>query len=88
MWTIDPGAERTLRDLSVRNDIIKTMHRAMTRDGGPFDPSALALHSHAPSDPILGRLIARGLHDELTGIRTYSAARTVARCSASPGASF
>ena len=68
VWTIDPGAERTLRDLSVRNDIIKTMHRAMTRDGGPFDPSALALHSHAPSDPILGRLIARGLHDELTGM--------------------
>lgn len=67
MWIIDPGAERTLRDLSVRNDIIKTMHRAMTRDGGPFDLSALALHSHAPSDPILGRLIARGLHDELTG---------------------
>lgn len=67
VWTIDPGTERTLRDLSVRNDIIKTMHRALTRDGGHFDPSALALHPQAPSDPILGRLIARGLQDELTG---------------------
>lgn len=67
VWTIDPGAERALRDLSVRNDIIKTMHRAMTRDGGRFDPSALALHSKAPSDPIVGRLVERGLQDELAG---------------------
>src|SRR3546814_3306564 len=66
-WTIDPGAERALRDLSVRNDIIKTMHRAMTRDGGRFDPSALALHSKTPSDPIVGRLVERGLQDELAG---------------------
>ncbi len=67
VWTIDPGAERALRDLSVRNDIIKTMHRAMTRDGGLFDPSALALHSKTPSDPIVGRLVERGLQDELAG---------------------
>lgn len=67
VWTIDPGAERALRDLSVRNDIIKTMHRAMTRDGGRFDPSALALHSKTPSDPIVGRLVERGLQDELAG---------------------
>jgi type IV secretory pathway VirD2 relaxase len=67
VWTIDPGAERALRDLSVRNDIIKTMHRAMIRDGGRFDPSALALHSKTPSDPIVGRLVERGLQDELAG---------------------
>ena len=67
VWTIDPGAERALRDLSVRNDIIKTMHRAMTRDGGRFDPAALALHSKTPSDPIVGRLVERGLQDELAG---------------------
>lgn len=67
VWTLDPGAERTLRDLSVRNDIIKTMHRAMTRDGGHFDPSALALHPQPPGDPIIGRLVDRGLMDELAG---------------------
>jgi len=67
VWTMDPGAERALRDLAVRNDIIKTMHRAMTRDGGRFDPSALALHSKTPSDPIVGRLVERGLQDELAG---------------------
>jgi hypothetical protein len=30
---LKPGAEQTLRDLSIRGDIIKTMHRAMTSAG-------------------------------------------------------
>ena len=67
VWALEPGAENTLRDLSVRNDIIKTMHNAMNRDGGRFDVSALALHQDVPSEPIIGRLVERGLHDELTG---------------------
>lgn len=67
MWTIEPGAKETLRGLSIRNDIIKTMHKAMSLDGTRFDPSALALHDQSPSDPIIGRLVDRGLHDELTG---------------------
>jgi type IV secretory pathway VirD2 relaxase len=67
VWALEPGAETTLRDLSVRNDIIKTMHNAMSRDGGRFDVSALALHQDVPSEPIIGRLVERGLHDELTG---------------------
>src|SRR3546814_9043237 len=67
MWMVDPGAERALRDLADRGDIIKTMHRAMQRSGMAFDPSALALHSETPGDPIVGRLVARGLDDELAG---------------------
>ena len=67
VWVIEPGAENTLRDLSVRNDIIKTMHKAMTRDGGRYDASALAVHGQAPGEPIIGRLVERGLHDELAG---------------------
>ncbi|MBK9012564.1 DUF3363 domain-containing protein [Novosphingobium sp.] len=67
VWALEPGAENTLRDLSVRNDIIKTMHNAMSRDGGRFDVSALALHQDVPSEPVIGRLVERGLHDELTG---------------------
>jgi len=67
VWVIEPGAENTLRDLSVRNDIIKTMHKAMTRGGGRYDASALAVHAQAPSEPIIGRLVERGLHDELAG---------------------
>mgnify|MGYP003429421463 CR=1 FL=1 len=67
VWALEAGAENTLRDLSVRNDIIKTMHNAMSRDGGRFDVSALALHQDVPSEPVIGRLVERGLHDELTG---------------------
>ena len=67
VWVLEPGAENTLRDLSVRNDIIKTMHNAISRDGGRFDVSALALHQDVPSEPVIGRLVERGLHDELTG---------------------
>jgi len=67
LWAMDAGAEQTLRAVAVRGDIIKTMHQALTRDGGRFDPAALALHDGAPGGPIIGRLVERGLHDELAG---------------------
>ncbi len=66
-WTISADAEQTLRNLSIRTDIIRTMHRAMSQDGGTPDVGAFALHGAAPSDPIIGRLVERGLHDELEG---------------------
>ena len=66
-WTLKPGLEQTLRDLGTRGDIIKTMHRAMTGAGRDPDVSGFALHSDEPADPVLGRLVARGLHDELRG---------------------
>ena len=62
-----PGLEQTLRDLSIRGDIIKTMHRAMTGAGREPDVTGFALHGDDASDPVLGRLVARGLHDELKG---------------------
>jgi type IV secretory pathway VirD2 relaxase len=66
-WTLKPGAEQTLRDLSIRGDIIKTMHRAMTGAGRDPDVSGFALHGDDPTAPVFGRLVARGLHDELKG---------------------
>jgi type IV secretory pathway VirD2 relaxase len=66
-WTLKPGMEKTLRDLSLRGDIIKTMHRAMTVCGREVDPGRFAMHIEAPTDPVIGRLVERGLHDELTG---------------------
>src|SRR5882672_5787195 len=66
-WTLKPGLEETLRDLGIRGDIIKTMHRAMSGGGLEPDVSNFALHGDDPGDPVLGRLVARGLHDELTG---------------------
>lgn len=67
LWTIRPGLEQTLRDLSVRGDIIKTMHRAMTAANREVDTSGFALHGDEPTDRVLGRLLERGLHDELKG---------------------
>lgn len=67
VWSIRPGAEQTLRDLSIRGDVIKTMHRAMRARGHAIDPGSFALHGEAAADPIIGRLVERGLHDELVG---------------------
>lgn len=66
-WTLKPGIEGTLRDLSVRGDIIKTMHRAITGAGREPDLTGFALHGDQAADPVQGRLVARGLHDELKG---------------------
>ena len=66
-WTLKPGIEGTLRDLSVRGDIIKTMHRAITGAGREPDLTGFALHGDQAADPVQGRLVARGLHDELRG---------------------
>ena len=66
-WTLKPGIEPALRQLGIRGDIIKTMHQAMSATGREPDVSAFALHGEEPSDPVLGRLVGRGLHDELKG---------------------
>ena len=66
-WILKPGLEQILRDLSIRGDIIKTMHRIMARDGHEPDVSGFALHTDAPAQPIVGRLAGRGLQDEMLG---------------------
>ena len=66
-WMLKPGLEPTLRDLGIRSDIIKTMHRAVSGAGREPNVSGFALHHDDPVDPVLGRLIERGLHDELKG---------------------
>ena len=66
-WSLKPGLEPTLRELGIRGDIIKTMHRAMTGAGREPDVSDFALHGDDPADPVLGRLVGRGLHDEMKG---------------------
>lgn len=66
-WTLKPDLEPTLRQLGVRSDIIKTMHRAMTGAGVEPELGRFAMHGGTASDSVIGRLIERGLHDELTG---------------------
>jgi type IV secretory pathway VirD2 relaxase len=66
-WTLKHDLEPTLRQLGVRGDILKTMHNAMRVAGIDADPGRFAVHLNAADDPVIGRLIERGLHDELTG---------------------
>jgi type IV secretory pathway VirD2 relaxase len=66
-WTLKPGLEPALRQLGIRGDIIKTMHQAMSASGHEPDVGMFALHGEEPSDPVLGRLVKRGLNDELKG---------------------
>ncbi len=66
-WMISPEAEPVLRDLGVRGDIIKTMHRALTGRGQDRGIADYVVDADTASSPIIGRLVATGLHDELTG---------------------
>jgi len=67
-WRLAEDLESRLRDLSVRGDIIKTYHQAMARGGRHPTPERLVIHHGQPdSAPVLGRLVERGLHDELSG---------------------
>ena len=66
-WTLKPGLDQTLRELGIRGDVIKTMHMAMSAGGREPDVSTFALHGEEPSEPVLGRLVKRGLDDELKG---------------------
>ncbi len=64
-WVVRPDVETTLRDLGERGDIIKSLHRSMGQrqaHDGQF-----AIHPPGAPDPVLGRLVQRGLHDELAG---------------------
>ncbi len=65
-FLIDPGAEVRLRAIGERGDIIKTMHREMAARGIAFDASAIAIGEQG-EERVIGRLVARGLDDELVG---------------------
>ncbi len=65
-WTLAGDAEATLRALGSRGDIIKRMHDAMTSRGLDRGAASYSLEPE-PEHPVIGRLIDRGLHDELTG---------------------
>ncbi|PWB84307.1 MAG: type VI secretion protein [Methylocystaceae bacterium] len=66
-WMIGLEAERTLRDLGMRGDIIKTMHRAFTERGQDRCVGDYSIDAAPSESPILGRLVDKGLHDELNG---------------------
>ncbi|WP_296739758.1 VirD2 family relaxase/mobilization nuclease [Mesorhizobium sp.] len=66
-WFIRPEAESVLRELGERGDIIKRMHRALTERGIERGSANYVLAGESLDVPVIGRLIERGLDDELRG---------------------
>ena len=66
-WAISENAETTLRELGERGDIIKRIHRGLTEHGIEHGASNYVLAGESLDDPVVGRLVARGLDDELKG---------------------
>ncbi|TIN95484.1 MAG: DUF3363 domain-containing protein [Mesorhizobium sp.] len=66
-WMLGLEAERSLRDLGMRGDIIKTMHRAFTERGQDRGIADYVIDTGATGAPIIGRLVDKGLQNELTG---------------------
>ncbi|HII0367533.1 type VI secretion protein [Stenotrophomonas maltophilia] len=64
-WAVHADAEKTLRALGERGDIIRTMQRAMSgqpRELAVFEPSQ---NADGSGRTIIGRVAAKGLADEL-----------------------
>lgn len=66
-WVMAEEAESTLRELGERGDIIKRMHRALTGRGIDRGLIDYVLSGETHGQPIIGRLVDRGLDDELRG---------------------
>ncbi|WP_339864892.1 relaxase/mobilization nuclease RlxS [Paremcibacter congregatus] len=66
-WRLNVGLEDTLRRMGERGDIIKTLHREITGRNIARSPVDYTIHDPAnpKSKPVTGRVVARGLSDEI-----------------------
>jgi hypothetical protein len=65
-WYLSERTEPMLRALGERNDIIKRIHKGLAEQAIERSVSDYVLDGD-PAKPVIGRLIARGLDDELRG---------------------
>jgi len=72
-WALTAKAEDTLRELGERNDIIKTIHRALEDCGVSAErgPGRYAMHGGTVSEPIIGRVIGKGVAGDEMGDRLH-----------------
>jgi type IV secretory pathway VirD2 relaxase len=66
-WVIASDADQTLRELGERGDIIKRLHKALADKGIDRGSSRYVLAAESLDGPVIGRMVARGLDDELKG---------------------
>jgi type IV secretory pathway VirD2 relaxase len=67
IWRLAPDLQETLRRMGERGDIIKTLHREMTGKDHAQSATDYAIYDpmDATAQPIVGRVMARGLSDEI-----------------------
>ena len=66
LWRLDADTEPTLKAMGERGDIIKTIHREIAQSGLARSAADYAIMDTGEKRaPIVGRVIARGLADEL-----------------------
>jgi hypothetical protein len=70
-WLVSQKAEPVLRELGERGDIIKTMHRALEREGLAEErhPARYVLHRGNATERIVGRVLDKGLGGDEMGER-------------------
>ncbi len=66
-WVVSERIEPVLRDLGERGDIIKRIHRGLADGALIRSADAFVLNTSQTTEPVVGRLLARGLDDELKG---------------------
>ena len=66
-WIMAENSESVLRALGERGDIIKRIHRGLSERGLDRATAEFVLDGETRGDPIIGRLLTRGLDDELKG---------------------
>lgn len=64
-WIVSDRAEATLREMGERGDIIRRMHRAFSARGIERASASYVLAAENVDQTIIGRLVERGLEDEL-----------------------
>ena len=66
-WVIAEGAEQALRDLGLRRATMTVMHRALAEQGIERPIADYVIYGQQDRPEITGRLVGKGMHDELTG---------------------
>lgn len=66
-WGMALDAAAKLRELGTRGDIIRTMGKALADHGQQRALDSYEIVTAPPQKPIVGRLLDKGLHDELYG---------------------
>jgi type IV secretory pathway VirD2 relaxase len=65
VWVLSDKLEPALRDLGERGDIVKAINRALAQHGEERALGSYVLHGENAPSPIVGRVIGKGLTDEL-----------------------